>query len=290
MTISAKVILHSLCVDTSSEIITMELKYPRIIHSEFMTHRMFSRNAASSRAIPIKRMMEMVQENVAMPAQWGTAKPGMQAGDEDSRLKHFAFNIWNRAAQYAIYMADSMSKLGLHKQIANRLLEPFSHMTVLMTATDLSNFFRLRAHPEADPTFQTLAYRMLRVYLESRSRKLSIGEWHLPFFSAEFDSELGLEDRLKVCTARCARVSYLTHDGTREHSADLEMHDRLAANGHWSPFEHCAKAAYGDFNIGNFRGWKSYRTGLDTLSRMKATREELETILSTEPEWVKSVP
>lgn len=251
-----------------SRITTFVLTYPRFIHSELMTHRAFSRNAASSRAIPFDRMVRMIRDNVAMPVKWGSKQPGMQSGDEvDSIARDRAVEVWNHACREAIAHAQALDTLGVHKSISNRLLEPFAHMTTLVTATEWENFFHLRANPAAQPEFQELAYEMLDAYLSGTPR---VAHMHIPFGQ---DAPTG--SAFKVATARCARVSYLTFDGDFSTDADVTLHDRLAAAGHWSPFEHCATALGNKYErSGNFLGWKQYRksfhnecaTGIDLRS------------------------
>lgn len=261
-------------------IVTWKLTYPRFIHSEFMTHRVFSRNAASSRAIPVEKMIKAVRETPALPVFWGANQKGMQAKvelDEEAIIK--AYDRWITAAHIATYQAEELVKIGLHKQIANRVLEPFMHMTTLATATDLGNFFALRAHEEAQPEFQVLAYKMLDTYQQHEPTELADGEWHIPFGDAMPDSwlndwfndgsgvvhmspeefaEAKQQLKLKIATARCARTSYLNFDGSNDVFKDVELHNRLADSGHWSPFEHCAKASPNS-RSGNFTGWTQYR-------------------------------
>lgn len=245
---------------------TFVLTYPRMIHSEFMTHRAFSRNAASSRAIPISKMMEAVRNTPALPVFWGSNQPGMQAAEQlkGADLDNAELN-WLDARTAALRSCELLDKSKLHKQTANRVLEPFAHITVIATCAEpgLRNFFGLRAHKDAQPEFQVLAYSMLRQWLNSTPAALDWGDWHIPFDPADARSTAyTLEDRLKIATGRIARVSYLTHDGLRDTAKDIELHDRLKQSGHWSPFEHCAQA---DFDVieehrSNFeRGWKQYR-------------------------------
>lgn len=135
MTISAKVICDSISPD-GIRITTMELEYPRIIHSELMTHRVFSRNSASSRAIPVSKVIELVESNPAMPVHWGKNQPGMQAKEElDPINKEAVRQLWLEAAKQAISIARVMNDLGAHKQVINRILEPFQHMKVVVTST-----------------------------------------------------------------------------------------------------------------------------------------------------------
>lgn len=236
------------------------LTYPRFIHSEVMTHRLFSRNAASSRAIPVKKMIERIQKEPAMPMYWGKNQKGMQAGqDLNEQEKLEAIQIWLDAMKDAVVWAERLLDIGVHKQIANRILEPFAHMTTLVTATEFGNFFNLRAHPDAQPEFQHLAYLMLEDYENSTPAKLSVGEWHLPFADKYICEGLHTEQLLKIVTARAARVSYLNFEGEIDHQKDYDLHDDLMKNGHWSPFEHAAQALDNSEWYGNFCGWKQYR-------------------------------
>lgn len=234
------------------------LTYPRFIHSELMTHRMFSRNAASSRAIPIKKMLAAVRDNPAKPEFWGANQKGMQAATEVSpEVRDECENVWIDARDKMIEAVEELERLGLHKQISNRLLEPWAHMTVILTASEFENFFALRAHPDAQPEFQKLAYLMLERYRQSVPKLLQPGEWHIPF--DEKMPDVPFETKLKIAVARCARVSYLTFDGEINVKDDIELHDRLKLSGHWSPFEHVAYAAPGTPQVGNFIGWVQYR-------------------------------
>jgi thymidylate synthase ThyX len=238
---------------------TFRLVYPRFIHSEVMTHRVFSRNAASSRAIPFAKMAETVLTNPAMPVKWGSHQKGMQSGDEIVETNH-AVSIWHSACEEAVYHAQKLDTLGVHKSITNRLLEPFAHMTTVVTATDWHNFFVLRAHKDAQPEFQDLAYKMLRLYLTQLPTPVLANHWHLPFVSVAEQQEYGWEGGLRpVAVARCARTSYANFKEST-FGEDKAMHDRLAGNGHWSPFEHVARPLE-DPTVysGNFRGWHQYR-------------------------------
>ena len=298
--ITAKILLDSVN-PTGNRITTWILTYPRFFHSEVMTHRVFSRNASSSRAIPVKKMIDDVKYNPAMPIFWGKNQAGMQAKEElddiNKDKKIFISPVGNsvdpcvlmvttkRAAQYewlaardsAVKHAEKMLELGLHKQIANRILEPFMHITVLVTATDHENFLSLRAHEDTQPEFQDIAYKMLALYQSNVPNKLKEGEWHIPFGDKIEDARLNqLIDKInreqqftptwhdemykiKIATARCARVSYLNFEGKDDYTKDIELHDILKNSGHWSPFEHCAMALDKPEQSGNFVGWKQYR-------------------------------
>ncbi len=282
------------------------LRYPRFIHAEFMTHRDFSRNAASSRAIPLKNTLASIRDNPALPVWWGGHNKGMQSGEQlvDTKLENVIADS-EIAMQGCIQSAIRADKDGLHKSITNRWLEPWSHITVVATITDMRNFFALRAHPAAQPEFQVLAYRMLDEYLATKPRELRWGQWHLPFIEAHDVTNLPIEDQLKVATARCCWVSYNKPDKVLGEEANIEdafmRHDESIKSGHWSPFEHCAQAINpddfdevywkGDYPWSNFdsqynmSGWGQYRKH---FREERKTTVDLEQILADRPEWTKT--
>lgn len=244
---------------------TFELTYPRFVHSEFMTHRMISRNSASSRAIPISKMIERVIHDPVEPVWWGKNQSGMQAREElDAVAKEDARTYWHNAREVAVRYAKCLDDLKVHKQIVNRLLEPWMWITVIASATDWWHFFNLRAHPDAQPEIAHIA-RMARELYESNvpiERKAQT--WHLPLVQEDERNELmlgGVESWVTVSAGRCARVSYLTHDGKRDPIADAELAKKLmtAQPMHASPFEHQAYALDNSERIGNFTGWVQYR-------------------------------
>jgi len=268
MTIAVKVVAHS-GWPGSPDLITLQCRYPRFIHAEFMTHRVFSRNASSSRAIPIERMIQDVIDDPAMPVSWGSNKPGMQAGNDlDETDAREAQQIWLLARDLAVDQARSMVRLNAHKQIVNRLLEPFGHISVVVTATEWDNFFTLRCHPAADPTMRALAEAM-RDAIAGSTAVEPLGGWHLPYIS-----EGDLAGRrpfiggylAMISAARCARVSYLNHDGTNpDVEKDLALADRLRESCHMSPFEHQAQVTRNEGTAmwGNFTGWDQFRKMLE---------------------------
>ena len=265
MTITAKVVADSIntCGD---RLITLELEYPRFIHSEFMTHRVFSRNAASSRAIPVPKMLERVKADPAMPVHWGRNKPGMQAEEELSpEMMEQCKADWLEARDKAVSVVEKMLEYKPHKQVVNRLLEPFLHIRTLVTATDYRNFFLLRDHPDAQPEIRALAVAMREAINESYPVTRRHNEWHYPYIG-ESESGLSHKDKLKVSAARCARVSYLYHDGKpTDLQKDIELHDRLLMNHpiHASPAEHQAVALDESERFNNFTGWVQYRWYLE---------------------------
>ena len=273
--IEAKVIAHSVAHDDRGnhgpELFTLALKYPRFIHSEFMTHRVFSRNAASSRAIPVSKMIEQVRNEPAMPIYWGSNKPGMQAGDElqGTALENAKF-WWLKAAQQAADVAESMAKDGLHKQVANRVLEPFQIMQTVVTATEWANYFMLRISEFAQPEIKALAVAMKEAMDSSTPRQTAYGEYHTPFVTDEEREEFKARKDWKtlclVASARCARVSYLNHDGSNPDIAkDIELATKLKDAFHASPFEHVARPLDLRDMPGvnrNFKEWTQFRAEL----------------------------
>lgn len=240
---------------------TIVATYPRIIHAEVMTHRDRARNAASSRAIPFAKMVQQVLDAPFVPLVFGSEQKGMQAGGEiEGTVAARAF--WLKARDAAVFEARELNRLGVHKSLCNRLLEPFSWITVVMTATEWENFFRLRCHPDAEVHFQQIAFMIRDARKASEPRRLDTGEWHTPFVYDEDRRELSLSELLKVSVARCARVSYLTHDGRRSQVEDLHLYDRLCQGsgfGHWSPHEHVAQALATPDRSGPFVGWSQFR-------------------------------
>lgn len=278
--ISAKIVADSISIN-GIRLTTMELNYPRFIHSEFMTHRMFSRNAASSRAIPIEKMLEQVRQSPAMPIHWGKNQPGMQAREEIENSRDAALE-WKRCAIDAVESAEWLSQYNLHKQIVNRVLEPFQYIKVIVTATEWDNFFKLRLHEDAQPEIAQLALHMKEAMVDSLPKELVPGEWHLPYIQVEDCTKTTTDNFVKLSVARCARVSMLNHDGSNPHvEKDLYLYDRLVGSTpeHASPSEHqaCPMPSdvdfttkgvshldkYGNYWSGNFRGFLQYRKILE---------------------------
>jgi thymidylate synthase ThyX len=256
---SVRILLDSLA-PCGQRLTTWELRYPRFIHSELMTHRLFSRNSASSRAIPIDKLIAQVETDPALPVWWGKNQAGMQAPEElQGEARETAIRAWLGARDAAVQQARQLQALGLHKQLVNRVIEPWMFITVLVSATEFGNWYHLRRHRDAQPEIKWVADAMWEQQGRSSPTPLAAGAWHTPLLGFPGDEQLGPEERLKVAVGRCARVSYLTHTGQRDIAADLALHDRLAASGHWSPFEHVAAALTTPDWSGNFCGWSQYR-------------------------------
>ena len=261
MQISAKIVAHSKSAINGKEIVTFELEYPRFCHSELMTHRLFSRNAASSRAIPVSKMIEQVRTSPAVPCHWGKNQPGMQAkeelaGDALSEVK----GEWLYAAIEVASSAEFMAEHGAHKQIVNRILEPFQMMKTVLTATEFDNFFWLRKHPDAQPEIQALAEKMWEALQNSEPQTLLPGMWHLPYvdtmllndeagilcrqvYFCEYEGQMmetSLEDALAISSSCCAQVSYRKLDDSLEKAKDIFAKLIESKPCHASPTEHQA--------------------------------------------------
>lgn len=318
----AQVIADSV-TETGARLTTLELTFPRLVLAEFNTHRVFSRNSASSRAIPVSKQIAKVIDFPYVPSTFGANQPGMQASvDLEGQKAEDAKAAWLVAKNDAVLgalrllfgeqrLADLLGTdyrsnshlvddtqnaqkinaalkayetemketrasgeehdyLNVHKQIANRLLEPFTWHTVLVTATEWDNFWALRDHDDADPAIRGIASLAHQKYLDSAPVLLTQGEWHLPLIQ-EDEKPLVSEDIelwKKVSSGRCARVSYETHHGVRDINADVSLFERLYSGGHMSPLEHIATPLSPEWKhedmpverwSGNFRGWKQWR-------------------------------
>lgn len=282
MSFEAKIILDSISPIEGARLTTFELTYPRFIHAELLTHKALSRNSASSRAIPTEKLLQRIVDDPAMPVHWGANQSGMQAKEElsDEGIIDVT-DEWLRLRSTAVTSARRMNALGLHKQIANRVVEPWMSITVLVTATELSNMRGLRVDPNAQPEFERIARMAFDLYDASKPQLLAPGAWHLPLVTGNDEPLLRAQgfDETQLCfisVGRCARVSYLTHNGRRDPIADTELAMKLGDNGHMSPFEHVAQAmtsvtwaewaneqarAWIEHRIpmGNFWGWKQLR-------------------------------
>ena len=306
--INAEIVADSISPQ-GHRITSFVLTYPRFIHSELMTHRLFSRNSASSRAIPFEKMVKMVEEDPFIPIAWQKDHKGMQGteyitDENDFGAVRCCIEDWLEARDNAINMAHSLHSLDVTKQLCNRILEPFMWHTVLVTATEFDNFFELRCpkygggefkskrdviresrlagmpsdyysafeiedwleedYSQAEIHIQALAEAMWDEYNQSKPKQLNAGEWHIPF-GDQFDrrelleaydpenkllelrasdkTNVGLNNlQIKIATARCARLSYMTFDGKIDYEKDIKLHDQLLESHHMSPFEHCARA------------------------------------------------
>lgn len=279
MSYNAKILKDSV-TQHGHRLITLEVTYPRIVLAEFNTHRVFSRNSASSRAIPIEKTIKRIEDDPFIPTYWGKNQKGMVATRQiDDELCKKASEEWVKARDFAVETAKNLLNLGVHKQITNRLLEPFMWQTVIVTATEWENFLALRCHPDAQPEIMAIAEMMKNAILHSTPSIVDEDSWHMPLVEDEkqlLEEGYSLEDIKKISVGRCARVSYLTHNGSREPKADIELCERLRESGHMSPFEHVAKPMSNDdlnkqIYLGNFKGWVQYRKELPNEDNFQKT-------------------
>ena len=286
--ISAEIVADSISSNSGVRITTFSLIYPRFIHSEFMTHRLFSRNSASSRAIPTERLIDLVNENPARPVSWGKNKKGMQAGEQLSNdQKINAKLVWDESRKDAVFRAIEMNGLEVHKQVVNRLLEPHQFIKVICTATEYDNFFTLRLDKDAQPEIQELSWCMKYAIDKSKPTVLVADKWHVPYFQDGWWSpkvtDYSLSEALKISASCCAQVSFMRSDDSL--SKAEAIYNKLIESKpmHASPFEHQATPItidhsdaflfeqdvgvthmdlYGKLWSGNFKEWIQYRQTL----------------------------
>lgn len=287
--IKAEVIADSVHTVTGTRITTFELVYPRFIHSEFMTHRIFNRNASSSRAIPTDRFIEQVRTNPVFPSYWGKNQKGMQAKEELTEdQRGDAIFIWEQAASSAATYAEMMRRGQVHKQIVNRILEPFTHIRVVVTSTSWVNFYGLRDHEDAQPEIRLLAQAMKEAHEKAVPTKLTPGNWHLPYITAHdwasahshckykritrdepsHEEVTGL--LLKVSAARCARASYNNFEGKPSTiEEDLGLFSKLVEDQpiHASPTEHQATPMERNKEFVNNMNPSTWEQGVTSMDR-----------------------
>ena len=297
--ITAKVIADSIG-PTGVRMTTFEIEYPRFILAELNTHRILSKNSASSRAIPVASMHEQIRNNPAQPVFWGKNQPGMQAkeeveGEDLGMCRYF----WEAAMNSAIRFAAAMLERGLHKQIANRATETWMMMKTVVSGTEWNNLYWLRDHTDAQPEFRELARKMYKAQTDSKPKQLDPGEWHLPYVYSSRDmvgniyyrdshgEELTLEEAIIVSASCCAQVSYRKNDDSLDKAR--RIYDQLINSkpAHASPVEHQAtpmplrylgmedtgrkywpkgishQCQDGSYWSGNLQGWVQYRKTLD---------------------------
>lgn len=284
-TITAQPILRSRNACRPDKVLsTLLLRYPRFIHSEFMTHRALSKNAGSSRAIPVKKIIDSILYDTAMPIHWGANQRGMQADQEcDAKItlstpdkpwpltdcveelslaEMTREQAWIEARDRAIDVARAYDAAGYHKQIVNRILEPYMHITVVVSGTEWDNFLELRTHKDAEPHFQMLARAIEGCLTEAPVQLLQPGEWHLPFIDRSELYMMDLETAKKISVACCASTSYKTVDGfdmTKAKAEDI-FHKLVTSKPlHASPLEHVAQADLFYPAHENDHGWQRER-------------------------------
>jgi hypothetical protein len=285
--ITATVIADSVSPD-NKRMTTMEIEYPRFILAELNTHRMLSKNSASSRAIPVKSMHQHILENTASPVSWGKNQPGMKAKEYlDVEDTVEAIMLWEQARDNALEISEALAELNLHKQIVNRITEPWMMMKTVISGTEWANFFWLRAHADAQPEIQVLAQKMRDAYNNSYAQPLNPGDWHLPYIKTERNRNGRLlyldnaNEIMTLCDARivsascCAQVSYRKNDDSLEKANKIFSQLIESVPAHASPIEHQAtpmtpNLGFGELGVthrsrsdqywsGNLRGWIQFR-------------------------------
>jgi thymidylate synthase ThyX len=258
----------------ASEVITLEVVMHRFVLAEFNTHRAFSRNSASSRAIPVIKQLARVRETPAIPLTFPAEQKGMQGGEPLGYMEQQeAEDIWIDASKRAVESAEMLAELGVHKSVTNRLLEPFMWHTVVVTSVEWNNFFKQRCSPLAQPEIHRVAVLMREAIRNSEPEHHPADTiaWHTPYIDLETRTEIEAHEHnpqdviCKVSAARCARVSYLTQDGKRDYQEDLALYERLVTANppHWSPLEHVCRTRTkwesGMMIPGNLLGWVQLR-------------------------------
>lgn len=272
--IDAKVIADSTNEMNATRITTMQIRVPRMILAEFNTHRNFSRNFASSRAIPAKKTRAEVLENPMMPVYWGANQSGMSAKVElEGWRKTVAQMVWKSASLFASFHHWILEKVGLHKQTANRIIEPYLSVTGVVTSTEWNNFFKLRINEMAQPEMQCLATAMKTALDNSEPKMLKTGEVHLPYIDEEEFATHGKQNAIKMSVARCCRTSYNNMLGFKSQpEEDIKLFERAITNEHWSPTEHISFVPFPNLNRRvalknnlerNLEGWCQLRGMLD---------------------------
>lgn len=250
------------------KIATIVARYPRFIHSEVMTHKDLSRNASSSRAIPFKKLLKLTRQNMAAPIHWGKNQPGMSASDELENFSRFmAIFMWHMTGHIVLTLAWLMSFTGVHKQVINRMIEPWTYINVQLTATNWKRMLGLRLPNDAQPEFRELARAIQDALQSAYYMPLKEGEWHVPWITHEewadmYNGPHRSWDRLKqLSAARSARLSYTPIGDTRKNpEKDQVLANNLLQKFHLSPFEHQATPRQGKH--ANLEGWSNYRTEL----------------------------
>lgn len=234
-------------IANNQAITTVELTFPRFILAEVNTHRVFSRNSASSRAIPTEKIIKRVLEEPFVPETFNKRVKGMGVGEPlsvgDAAL---ANNIWVGSSMASVTDAEHLLKLDIDKSRINRLLEPFMWHTAIITSTEWDNFFALRDHEAAQPEFQKIAHMLYEAMLDSDPLELEEDEWHLPLI--DYGDEFIEAKETKhweywawVSAGRCARSSYDKIHDPESQDASYSRGEKLKAAGHMSPFEHQAR-------------------------------------------------
>lgn len=298
---------------TGDRLVTVLLtRFPYTLLQELATHRLLrqggvvevlgdtnpftevtSRSSASSRAIPVERVIQRILDDPFLP-RFSQQQKGMQGLEiDDPEFQTQNEHIWRNALEQNIHFARQLAAQGVHKQHVNDLLKPFLRIPILITATEWDNFFHLRTDKPCRPEFRAWAIAIRDSLHNSQPQPLRPGQWHIPF-GDQMPPHLSPRTQLQVATARCARLSYATHSGTRDVQEDVRLHEQLLQDGHLGPLEHSAVAVADYFTAPpkipsyaylpgqstpvftrNLRGFYSYRAMVEdghlTLTGLEST-------------------
>jgi len=258
---SVTILADSINLKTKNRLTTFLIdRFPKCLQAELRTHRWLSQSHYSSRAIPVKKVIDQVTNDPFVP-MWTRYKKGMGGVDDlNDSSKSNLTDLSLEARDFAIKCVLKMIKVGAAKQEINRYLEPWMYGAVTLTGDDRAwnHFFSLRTVEGVQPDFKAIAIQMIEEYIKNTPKELQPGGWHIPYLSSNMESSTLLE-KLKISSARCARNSYLNHLGDRDPEKDYKLHDRLIKDRHMTPFEHQAMCSVTKENFANFQGWKSYR-------------------------------
>lgn len=272
MTANAIILADSFNAATRTRLTTFLLpRFPKILWQQFLTHRIlgkegaydFSKNTASSRAIPVKKVIEGIRQDPYIP-DWRAKQKGMGGMDTlTQEQKDKATAKWLYQMEESIRTAEALhNDLGVSKQDANRCLEPWMRIPCIVSATEWDNFFFLRT--QLDPIVQAdvraAAMEMQALMQSSEPRILQPGDWHIPFVDFHVSGDLPLSHKLMMSAARCARGSYANHFGGFSLDEDLRLCRELDNDKHDSPLEHQAQAE-GTVHPGqaNYKGFLQFR-------------------------------
>ena len=283
-----ELVLASQNANTGTVLWTFKLKMPKSYLAQLNTHRLFSRNASSSRAVPVATMIKNIKTDTVLPMEWVKNKKGMFGTEEiEEAQQQSATDFWLYSLERQLEIVTQLMYLDVHKQYVNRLLEPYVNAEVLLSATQWANFIALRADHATQPELQSITNQIKFIQANTQPKVLTIGEWHLPFITS-IEEYLPLDIKQKISVARCARVSYYLKDTCElsDTDKDIKLFNRLKESGHWSPFEHIATPYRDNVMCGNYLSWIQLRHSFDDshddigLDTKYATRRELKQFLT----------
>lgn len=290
--ISAKIARDSVN-PTGNRITTWVLTMPRQVLPEFLSHRSFSRNWVNSPMVSFQQLVNSITQRAVEPVRWLKTNGAIDETDNQIDREQLAqtIDLWHQAKNYMIDVAQNLATIGgCHKSIAGRVLDPWMHVNVVATATEVRNFFYVRCNDRHDSEMRLLAYKMLDSYLKSQPYDCIWGEWHVPFVDVP-DAFSPNPHALRVSVARAARESFADPESVYDQADEIRLFMRLLAINHWAPFEHVAQAAMSHLGLdqANFRGWTPYRKMFTEENRDKWTDVDLELLQAGRPNWVKDL-